>query len=106
MRNLKSKKPTVGKILYTPFEQFMVYSVVIRRKHYDYIDISTLRNSLQNLKSLSVTQKHNSFRISRRGDIVAKLSDGVLSEALISVFDLSPIKVTLCYSTVVMPPGK
>ena len=45
MRNMKSKKPTVGEILYTPFKQFMVYSVVIRKKHYDNIEISTLRNS-------------------------------------------------------------
>ena len=57
MRNLKSKKPTVGEILYTPFKRFMVYSVVLRKRHYDSIDISTLRNSLRNLKSLLMTQK-------------------------------------------------
>ena len=104
MRNLKSKKPKVGQILCTPFKKYMIYSVVIRNKHFDNINICVMRNSLRNLKALLITQKRNPFRISRKGDIVDKLGDGVLSQALIANFDLIPIKVTLCYGTAIMPP--
>lgn len=60
--------------------------MAVRKKPYDTIYASTIRNSLTTLKTLLLTHKINSFRMSRQGKLTDTLDPGILSEALIDIF--------------------
>ena len=64
-----------------------------------------LRNTLRNLRS-KLQATHNSFRVSRRGDLTESLQLGELSEALFQIFDNTKIKVILCYGKTEVPDIK
>ena len=100
---MKREKPQVGQILKTPRKKNYVYSLVIREKHTDPLNVCILRNTLRILKADLQAEHRKSFPIALKGDITDFLGPGVLSESLWQVFENSGITAILCYGKTEVP---
>ena len=64
LRHLKSEKPSQGSVHATPYKKRFVFSIFIKAKHNDPLDIETIRLGPKNLKEKLSNQELTGFRIS------------------------------------------
>ena len=91
-------------ILIEVASQAPCYTLVVREKHTDPINLCILRNTLRILKADLQAEHKKIFRIARKGEITDSLGQGALSESLWQIFENSGITAVLCYSKIEVSP--
>ena len=104
VNDLKAAKPRVGQILITKRGKNRIFSVVIKRKHFDKISTRDLERGLQNLRKILSDLDIKGLRISQNGDFTDELPQGTLIEILRNTFEDSNIEIALCYGNTQVPP--
>ncbi|KAL7295007.1 hypothetical protein TKK_0011610 [Trichogramma kaykai] len=103
-KDIRSQKPSIGQILAVKYKSNYILLTVITARHSDPISGQKVREAMKNLKEFMITNKLNSARIARKGELTEPLT--LLTEIVKETFKQTHINITLCYGQVDIPKEK
>lgn len=103
---LVAQKPEVGQIIVTSSGKYKIYHVFIKGRYYDETESKMVTLGLETLRGILNKFGVNQVRISRSGDATDTLFRGRFLELLRETFNVTEIKITLCYGLNTVPDEK
>lgn len=104
LQNIKNSKPKIGQVIITPKGKYKTFSLIIKQKHFDEIDIADIKLALNNLAEYLLHYDIETIRISKCNNLLDSLEFSVYIDLLRETLGKCPCTLHICYGTTIIPP--
>ncbi|XP_051155718.1 uncharacterized protein LOC127278183 [Leptopilina boulardi] len=106
VQDIRDSKLKKGQVHVTLCGKYRVYSIVVKKRHFDELDWNDVTLSLKNLKHALILDNQIHCRMANSGDLLGNLPQNTMADILAGIFRGGDIKITLCHGKIEVPAEK